>query len=277
MKSSSILFLFLLAIVGFSFLSVNSVSINYISKTKSNHALNGNGAPAGRTGAPGETNCTACHNGTATTNSAINIIEVSKDGQIVNEYVPNTVYDVMLEINNSAVKKGFQTTARIVSSNTTAGTLQAITPSTAILTSGTKQFINHTSTSNTNSQFFFKWTAPSDNVGEIKFYVASCVSNSNNNDSGDLIHLSQHSFTCNENSINELNKNSYIYYQHEKNQICFSKEMIFQNVKVFDFNGNLLINKNNNENLSTLNWKKGIYFIQVNSKEKTWTKKIIIE
>lgn len=159
---------------------------------------NASGAPAGRTGAPGEQNCTECHSGTTQNGNAITTLTlVDGHGNTVTSYLPDSTYTVNFFINNPAVKKGFELVALNVSNNANAGNMTAMTGTTVLTASG-KKYVTHKSTSNTTtSGWNFKWTAPATNVGDVKFYSASNVTNNNGTDSGDQIYLSQHTVSHN--------------------------------------------------------------------------------
>lgn len=186
----------LMTISGLSFTHFTAVEFSQLEYVK-NHK-NSNGSPAGRTGAPGEQTCTACHSGTVQNGSAIQTLELrDPSGNVVTSYLPGVTYDVNFKVNNAAPKKGFQLVALAVNGNTQAGSMVA-TSNTSVLSSGSKKYVNHKSSStNTTTGWDFKWTAPATNVGDVKFYVASNVTNSNNNDSGDQIYTSQHTITYN--------------------------------------------------------------------------------
>jgi PKD repeat protein len=155
------------------------------------------GAPGAKTGAPGEGRCTDCHAGVATQNSTINSIKLFEEGTEIESttYKAGENYTARVSIDHPAIRIGFQTTARVLSDNSTAGLLNGITNSTALLNFSGKQYINHIQASTTSGgQFTFAWKAPNSNVGEVKFYIASNVTNNNGNNSGDQIHLSNHSY-----------------------------------------------------------------------------------
>lgn len=155
---------------------------------------NNSGAPAGRTGAPGEVTCTACHAGSATTNSPKNDLTFAdSDGNVVTSYFPDSTYTVTLTIDDPATRKGFQLVALAVNGNTQAGVMTASSQGgTNRVTSGGKQYINHTSASTGfTSGWTFTWKAPSATTGDVRFYIASNITNNNGTDSGDQIHLTQ--------------------------------------------------------------------------------------
>lgn len=194
-------------ILGFALLLLGAYSFKKMSATeftikesysKSHINRFTSGPPTGRTGAPGEGNCTGCHSGTVNSPSSINALSLFEEGTttLVTEYEPGKTYDAVIEVTALTTKRGFQTTARILSSNLTAGNLSAVAGSTALQTSSGKQYVNHVSASTTaGPTFSFKWTAPATDEGDVRFYVASNVTNANGSSSGDQIHLSEFTFS----------------------------------------------------------------------------------
>ena len=85
-------------------LSLNSFVSNNYEFSLHNQANNffTGGAPASRTGAPGEANCTACHGGGANDGSTTSSITFSGSN---NEYQPGLTYNMTLSINNGANKR----------------------------------------------------------------------------------------------------------------------------------------------------------------------------
>lgn len=184
---------------GYSFTKLSSGEIVMKGAYKGSHidTRNSGGAIAGKTGAPGEGNCTDCHTGTANLNSQMNQLVMTVKGttDVVTEYEPGQTYTLALSISGISIKKGFQTTARTLSDNLTAGDLAAVAGSTARITQAQKQFINHASGTTSMSNFAFDWTAPAAGSGDVRFYVSSNHTNANGNTSGDEIHLSEFTFT----------------------------------------------------------------------------------
>jgi hypothetical protein len=172
-----------------SFQKSGNFSIGKI--TASTVHRNANGAAAGKTGAPGEQNCTACHTGTALDGSSENILTVLQGATPVTSYIPGQTYTVALAMASNPAKKGFQATA-LTSTDVMAGTFTA--GSNTSVNGTAKKYANHTSTSNTSAIVLWgwSWTAPSSDVGPVTFYVATNKTNNNGNDSGDAIYLSQH-------------------------------------------------------------------------------------
>lgn len=178
------------AMAGLALTNVSSLELSqraFIAEYK-----NASGAPAGRTGAPGEQTCTACHAGTAQNGDAITTLTLrNAQGNVVTSYMPDSTYDANFIIDNAAVKKGFQIVALVDDNNTQAGNMIA-TAQTTVLTQSGRKYVTHKSSSNTTTTgWSFKWKAPSSNVGDVRFYAASNVSNNNGSDSGDQIFLSQ--------------------------------------------------------------------------------------
>ena len=184
--------------------------------------INSGGAPTGKTGAPGEGNCTMCHSGNINDGSGVSIISFSGTN---NEYVPGTTYDLNLSLNNGSSKNGFQLVFLDSINESNAGTiLISDIVNTQISTGNNRTYLNHTSTGNALNLWDFQWTAPASDVGPIKIYYAYNVAGyPYNNTSGDLIYTnhitlrpSSSTFTCN----NEfLDFKCYVVNQNQLNII----------------------------------------------------------
>ena len=92
----------LLSVAGFYTLKENNPHIQ-----RNQHAaiINSGGAPSGKTGAPGEGNCTMCHSGSVNDGNATSSVLFSGAN---NEYELGVTYDLTLSISNGSSKNGFQ-------------------------------------------------------------------------------------------------------------------------------------------------------------------------
>ncbi len=145
-----------------------------------------NGAPTGKTGAPGENNCTQCHSGSVNDGSLFSNLSFSG----VNEYSPGTTYNLTLNIQNGAVKNGFQLVALDSATASNAGTLIVTDAIKTQLSNGSgRTYLNHRNSGTIFSSWSFDWTAPSTNVGPVTFYYAYNVTNNAWNTAGDQIYL----------------------------------------------------------------------------------------
>lgn len=156
---------------------------------------NSGGASGGKTGAPGEQNCTACHSGSTQDGSSQNILKVFDGSTEISEYTPGQTYNVTLELASNPSKKGFQATA-LSGSNAMAGQFFSGS-NTQVNTANNRSYANHTISSNSSAttSWSWTWTAPNQGSGDITFYVASNEANNNGANSGDVIYLSQHSIS----------------------------------------------------------------------------------
>lgn len=193
MKKNYTLLLLLASTIG-SLAFVNSkastIEKSYLSKT---HKLNSSGSAAGRTGAPGETDCTACHSGAVQSGTGINTVTIADGTTPVTNYIPGTTYNIAVSFASASTKNGFQIVA-LNSSNAQAGSIAVIPGTGAQLLTGTagKKYVTHTSSGNAQSAWAFQWTAPATNAGTVTFYLATNETNANGQSSGDIIRLSQH-------------------------------------------------------------------------------------
>jgi hypothetical protein len=157
-------------------------------------ALNGSGAPTGRTGAPGESTCTDCHSGAAQNGTGINqVVFTDQSFNVVTSYVPGQTYNVGVTFTDPTSKNGFQIVA-LKTDDSQAGAM-AVIPGTGVqvLTgSAGKKYVTHTTSGNSMTQWGFQWTAPATNVGDVTFYLATNKTNANGNTTGDVIRTSEH-------------------------------------------------------------------------------------
>ncbi len=164
---------------------------------KNAHILNANGAPAGRTGAPGETNCTECHAGSSQSGLGVNSLYMLDGATIVTNYTPGQSYNMTLSLAIGDVKEGFQSTVLDLAGTNFVGDFPGTGGfGTQVFSASGRKYATHTSTSNSegNTAWVWTWDAPATDAGPIKFYVATNVANGNSNTSGDVIYLSEHTF-----------------------------------------------------------------------------------
>jgi len=143
------------------------------------------GAPAGKTNSPADnSNCTSCHNGSASAATGIITSNVPLSG-----YVPGTVYTITASVGDSSISKfGFE-----ISPQNNSGALQGsltITNSTQTQIVSSKYVTHKTAGTGTtpyhNKQWSFNWTAPAAGTGAVTFYGSFLFTNSQNNSSGDV-------------------------------------------------------------------------------------------
>lgn len=150
---------------------------------------NGNGAPAAKTGSPGDgASCTGCHSGTATSQTGWITSDIPSGG-----YTAGSTYTITATATASGINEfGFE-----ISPQNTSGTLMGsmtVTNATETKLISNKKYITHTSsgTSGTNNSksWSFSWTAPATGSGDVTFYGAFNAANGDNDDSGDKIYTS---------------------------------------------------------------------------------------
>lgn len=148
------------------------------------------GAPAGRTGSPGDNaNCSGCHGGAG--NPIQNSPNVSLTSTIPSTgYVPGQTYTVTATATVSGINKyGFQVSPQLAS-GTLVGTL-VVTNNTETQLVGSNKYITHRTagTAGTGTKTWqFNWTAPAAGTGAFSFYGAF-VSANGSGSSGDGVHL----------------------------------------------------------------------------------------
>ncbi|MFN0122497.1 MAG: choice-of-anchor V domain-containing protein [Blastocatellia bacterium] len=184
-----------LLLLGISFIVVVLTSL-YSERTASAFST---GAPTGRTNAPGETNCTACHTSFAL-NSGPGMLTLSG---VPDTYTAGTEYTITVRITHpdppATVRYGFSITA-IDDAGRAAGTF-ILTDSagtqirTAAIAGNTRNYVTHTATGSATPapatdqrEWTLKWVAPSSVIGRVGFYLASNRANGGATNQGDYIY-----------------------------------------------------------------------------------------
>lgn len=257
---------------------------------KSSH-INGSGAPSGRTGAPGESNCTECHSGSVQSGSGINQIAWTEGVTPVTEYTPGTTYNVGVTFSTAAAKNGFQVVA-LNSSNAQAGTITIIPGSGTQLLNGAagKKYVTHNTSGNAQTAWAFQWTAPASNVGDVTFYLATNQTNSNNNSSGDVIRLSQHvigsTAGVSDNTVDMGLEVGYNANGNTLNMKYTSLSVGTSSVNIVDLSGKSVFTEaigtteagtNNKAVKLPSDLKAGVYIIHLNVNNNFASKKIYID
>ena len=130
------------------------------------------GAPAAKTGSPGDgSSCTSCHGGTATTTANCITTTVPASG-----YVAGTVYSITATnpLTNSG-KYGFELSPQ----NATGTQLGVLAPGTASKLVGGTKYVTHSTSNSTTKVWTFSWTAPAAGTGPVTFYAAFARGTSN--------------------------------------------------------------------------------------------------
>ncbi|MCX6257875.1 MAG: T9SS type A sorting domain-containing protein [Bacteroidia bacterium] len=136
----------------------------------SNFMLHASGAPAGKTGSPGDgSNCTSCHGGTATAVTGWITSNVPVAG-----YIAGNSYTITVTVPGSG-NKGFEVSPQSPSGNL----LGTLTAGTGSHLTGSNKYITHSSTVSTNPAVWtFTWTAPASGTGNVTFYGAFAITTS---------------------------------------------------------------------------------------------------
>lgn len=178
--------------------------------------------PNGRTGAPGESNCSvSCHTGPQNPTTGSSNITFNFDGG-GNSYLPGQTYNVSVTLTDpSKVRFGFSSTVLDASNQAVGNFVVTNTGNTSIGNSGGKQYMRHKSAGSTQT-WSFQWQAPATGQGDVTFYIAAVAANSAGGNSGDHVYLND--FTINEGTNPSV---STIDFLVDKDSSCVSSEFMF--------------------------------------------------
>jgi hypothetical protein len=268
-------------------LSIAAISITEFTSPAIGHS---SGAPAGKTGSPGDaSNCTSCHAGTATSQAGLITTNIPVAG-----YTPGQTYTITASIiSNPTTKFGFE-----VSPQNTAGTQMGtlvVTNTTETQLVGSGKYITHKTagTAGTGSRTWtFDWTAPASGNGAVTFYGAFNKTNSSNTNAGDQIVLT--STTVQENTATSIAENdnqiNLSIFPNPSSEFVNLSYVLSENTKIEA----KLISLTGQEVMSLINEEqnagkhdarielapsiaKGTYFVSINVGGKVSTQKLIIK
>ena len=143
------------------------------------------GAPAGRTGSPGDglTCNNSCH-GSQPGNAQGNEVSVITSNIPPTGYTPGETYDIAVSMQGGSSSYGFSLTVEDAQ-NANQGTLIAPNGS-GVQINGSGDYVTQTSNLGQGSKTWnFQWTAPAAGTGEVTFYAATIYGSGgagNNND-----------------------------------------------------------------------------------------------
>ena len=157
------------------------------------------GPPAGYTHAPGELDCSDCHTTPAVSSGTLAL-------GIPDKYTPGQTYDITVthaSADPTRVRWGFEMTA-LDSADEKAGAFAPADDLTRVVNGEgpfpAREYVEHTSKGTFAGQqngasWTFKWTAPTEDVGPVTFYLAGNQANGDGNNSGDNIYFTFKSAT----------------------------------------------------------------------------------
>ena len=249
----------------------------------------------GHTGAPGETNCTFCHPGTANTGLGTLAFDIGGATQ----YVPGQTYTATVRIKQTGVNKfGFVNGALQNAGNISIGTLTRIDTirTRLFLDNGARKYIGHKPCGADaiyadSTEWKFTWTAPLTNVGNITLYLAVLSTNHNHATTGDntytkTIVLSPSTLGLTEFSLQSSDISVFPNPASDYFNLDFINKINGKTeINLFNCNGKLisvlfkgeLIKGKINKKFEIGEYEKGIYIIQIINSGNSVYKKLMIQ
>jgi len=263
------------SLIGFSVFAYSNLE----TQTASTYSTN---PPDGNTGAPGQTNCTQCHNGNALMGSDITH-DIPSAGYNAGQSYSITVTSTQ----SGGTTFGFQITSFDAGNNQVGTFLD----NNNIGISGNGAYAEHvgSNTSGTDSKTWtFDWVAPAAGTGDVTFYSSTNATNSNGNSSGDVVTLSNStvselSITTSITEISPLKVSVFPQpaLASDELYLTFSKTGQLK-AQIFDIRGKQISSMNSGVNantphvISTVNLSKGIYVIKGSVNDFAFVQKIVI-
>jgi hypothetical protein len=247
---------------------------------------------AGRTGSPGEVDCTGCHS-SFTVNSGPGSITISSPNLTNWQYVPGQTYQIDVTVAHAGMPLfGFGFEALRTSNNSNGGTLSISNSAETQLKSVSVGGNNRTNVvhkqngglSNDVHTFSFNWTAPATNIGNIMFYTAGNAANNQGDTLGDYIYKTSQLVTPFVSGIEEnRNKSNIKVYPNPATTfivITSPPDDPLESVQIFNLNGEVIYQYIPEIEMAQLKIQKpenaaGIYLLSCKTKTGTSLRKVL--
>lgn len=204
--------------------------------------------------------CSNCHSGGSF--SATPNITVVKKGSFtpVSEFEAGVTYTVAVTITGgTSSSRGFQSTI-LNASNAAYGTIANAGSGSSIISANSRSIVQHTA-ANATGAWTYEWTAPASPASNATIYLRGVVGNSNNDFSGDEVYQTSKVLTlATAKTVNTKPQIVSAYPNPAANVVNFSKEL--SNIKVYNMQGQLLLEKAAGNSLEISNLPVGTYFVK---------------
>lgn len=233
-------------------------------------------AGQGATGAPGEgtSTCITCHGGGNFGDVTVGL-SVLDAGAAVTEYEPGKVYQIELEISNSAGTPGgfgFQMLSLTDLDDSNVGGWANPSANAKLASSGGRDYVEHDGLSATNT-FSVDWTAPAEGTGDITFYTAGNAVNGNGASDGDvpvffnlaIAEMANDTVDSNT-SIFEVKREKISLYPNPTSEsFAISSEFNRSQIEIINAHGQQVMSVTavRNENIDVSALEPGIYFVRI--------------
>lgn len=240
------------------------------------------GSPGGKSGSPGDNGatCTQCHVGTATPQDGMISTNIPDLGYVIGES-----YEITLSATDAdAGRFGFELTAEDADGNKV-GQFVVSNDGQTQLANGNKA-ITHTAAGITpdgdSKEWAFAWIAPNSDVGVITFYSAVNAANNNGGTSGDQVLTSMMSYDESTIGIGEEPLEAYFNMSPNPSfgSVKITHEYSDARLTMIDMSGKIVLQEEyypSNTQIDLSNLNKGIFLVQLQSKNQVKTKKLMIK
>lgn len=228
---------------------------------------NAGGVPQAVTLAPGESGrtCNECHTPVGNFVPQIALEVMDSDSQIVTSYIPGTQYNVSIKVSgtNNPKAYGFQMTSIADAGNADMGLWSNLGQRVKQITLIGKKYLVQSSPK-VDGVFTARWTAPSEDKGNISFYFAGLAANLNGSSSGDnhvtgKLTLTGGTSTTENIGLNEI----FLYPNPVKDMLHISSDQNIKELSFYNTSGkNALQIKNENGKVDISSLPQGLYFVQ---------------
>jgi hypothetical protein len=245
---------------------------------------------AGRSGAPGEGTCTACHTSFAL-NSGPGTMNLTASNMPNWQYQANTTYNLSLTLNQQSISLFGLCLSALGTTNANYGTLTAGT-GTHILSAGGKNYVCQTTnggaSANTHT-FNFTWKSPAtvNPNDQVTFYYTSLSANGTGTTAGDYVYsatrIAMPLQTGIQDSYTRQILRAFPVPTSDNLHLILPEQPGAFGLEVFNLNGELvyaeenLSSSNTAHIVNTVQWNNGLYVVRVRNASQTWMTKVTVQ
>ena len=254
---------------------------------------------AGYTNSPSEGNCTTsgCHS-SYTVNTGAGSTVLSSTNMTNWEYTPGTTYHMILTVKYTGRSLFGLGLECLTTANANAGTLVITNSAQSKISTKTVGGVSRKNVVQQQNggvhadsmQFVFDWTAPTTNIGNVKFYFSGMAADNSGNEAGDYVYTGSQTVTpastvgvqevqANTSALQVINLSSALHLTYS------AKASATANVELYDIKGSLVnrvaFGKQNAGNVEldmplTGSLKSGVYIVKVIQGSDILTKKAVL-
>ncbi|MEM9990369.1 MAG: choice-of-anchor V domain-containing protein [Bacteroidota bacterium] len=244
---------------------------------------NSTGSPVGSAGAPGEQTCgrSGCHGVDPNLGNAELLLDIEN---MPMTYEADQTYSLTVRLENTeTIKNGFQIVA-LDAENNNAG-LWTLTDTDAtrerVNNATGRSYVTHTFNGNQQASWEMDWTAPTEDVGEVTFYISALDTNNNSSPSGDDLYTTSSSLSFEmPNALSSVVTGGLEVYPNPASEVVVLNNLPqdVTAIRIYNLTGKVVRSlTTRQEHLNIQDLKAGLHFVQIQTTDRVFTQQFVVQ